>query len=362
MRRFAAILIALFVSLLLTECAYAESPEAELIEVERLEEVQPDEAREAYGILKADDVSDVQVLLRKLWQYLSGQEGDLTASALHSGAEILLISFLSELCCAASKSKMMPLIGPASVAMVCVKSISSCAEIGRQALRTLADYSHVLLPCLSTAAAAGGAWTSSGVKYAASTLMMDVMITAEQNAVLPLLYAYIAAIITAQMTENELLMSVTGLVKQIVKWALLLLTICFSIYLSVTGILSGTVDAAAAKAAKTVISSTLPVVGGILSDASGAILSGVQMLRNGIGIIGMLVILAVCVCPYLTLGSHYLVYQIVGGAASSFGDKRIGGVIKGLGDAFGFLLGVVGCASVMLFVSVISLMKAVTPL
>ena len=78
-------------------------------------------------------------------------------------------------------------------------------------------------------------------------------------------------------------------------------------------------------------------------------------------IIGMLVILAVCVSPYLMLGSHYLVYQIAGGFASSFGDQRIGGVIRCIGDVFGFLLGIVGCVSVMLFVSVISLMKAVTP-
>ena len=168
------------------------------------------------------------------------------------------------------------------------------------------------------------------------------MISAEQGFALPLLYGYAATVITASLTEHPVLTGIAGLIKQLVKWSLILLTTCFTVYLSVTGILSGTVDAAAAKTAKTVIAGALPVVGKIVSDASSAILSGVQILRNGVGIIGLLAILAVCVSPYLTLGSHYLVYQIVGSLSASFGDKRIGNVIKGVGDIYAFLLGIVG--------------------
>ena len=125
--------------------------------------------------------------------------------------------------------------------------------------------------------------------------------------------------------------------------------------------LTGTVDAAAVKTAKTVLSSALPVVGGIVADASSALLSGAQILRNGIGVYGMIAVLAACAVPYLTLGSHFLVYQIAGGIVPALGDKRFGGVIKGLGDVFGILLGMVGSVSVMLFISVISLMRTVTP-
>lgn len=353
------LIAAILVAFLCCGSAAAVS-EAEILDLDALESAQPEAAQDAYGTLKADEITDLQGLLRQLWSYLSCQSDTLISSALCNGAQILLISYLAVLCCALSESKAISFLGAVTVALVCVKSVFSGAAIGRQALKYLTDYSHVLLPCLSTAAAIGGAWTSAGSKYAAAALAMDVMITLEQNIMVPILYTYLSTAITAQLTEQPILLSVTGIIKHLLKWGLILLTSCFTLYLSVTGILSGTVDAAAAKAAKTVISGALPVVGGIISDASGALLSGAQMLRNGIGLVGMLVILAVCVSPYLALGGHYLVYQIISGVTASFGNKQIGNVIRSVGDAYGFLLGMVGSVSLMLFVSVISLMKTVS--
>ena len=359
MKRMITLLILFFLPYLLSDSVLAVSSEADLIGVDQFERSQPKSALDVYGSLKADEVPDVHALLGKLWTFLTGQSHDLFASAIRNGAEILFISFFSVLCCALSDSKILPMIGASATALACVKSALSCTACGKEAMQALSDYSHVLLPCLSTAAAAGGAWTSAGAKYAASALVMDLMISAEQNIVSPFLSIYAATAIAAQLTDHPLLISAAGIMKQTVKWGLVILTAGFSIYLSVTGILSGTVDAAAAKAAKTVISGAIPVVGRILSDASGAILSGIQMLRNGVGVIGMLVILAVCAVPYLMLGSHYLIYQIASGIAASFGDKRIGGVIRAVGDVYGFLLGIVGSMSIMLLVSIISFMNTV---
>ena len=359
MKRLFILLILILLACLLSDSVLAASPEADLIGVDRFENSQPEAALDAYGSLKVDEMTDVHALLGKLWTFLTGQSHDLLASAMRNGAEILFISFFTVLCCALSDSRILPLIGASATALVCVKSAFSCAAGGKEAMQTLSDYSHVLLPCLSTAAAAGGAWTSAGAKYAASALVMDMMISAEQNVLSPFLCTYAATAIAAQLTEQPLLISAAGIMKQTVKWGLVILTAGFTIYLSVTGILSGAVDAAAAKATKTVISGAIPVVGRILSDASGAILSGIQMLRNGVGVIGMLAILAVCAGPYLMLGSHFLIYQIASGIAASFGDKRIGNVIRSVGDVYGSLLGIVGSMSIMLFVAIISFMNTV---
>ncbi len=359
-KRFSIVVMIVLLSILLVDSAFAATSEAELVGVDQLEIAQPKEAVDVYGSLRADEIMNVNALLGKLWSFLTERKSDFISSALRNGAEILFVSFLSVLCCALSDSKTLPLVCACAVALVCVKNIFSCVTVGRQAMQTLTDYSHVLLPCLCTAAAAGGAWTSAGAKYAASAMVMDMMITAEQNVISPFLYTYASVAISAQLTGQPLLKSISGIMKLAVKWSMVLLTTGFTIYLSVTGILSGTVDAAASKAAKTVISGAIPVVGGILSDASGAILSGVQMLRNGVGVIGMLVILAVCAAPFLTLASHYLVYQITAGISASFGDKRVGNTIHAIGDVYGFLIGIVGSVSIMLLVSVISFMKTVS--
>ena len=83
-------------------------------------------------------------------------------------------------------------------------------------------------------------------------------------------------------------------------------------------------------------------------------------LCGGIGIIGVLSVAAVCVTPYLQFVMHYVLYKLAAGIAESFADKRVGRLIDGFADVYGFLLGMVGVASLILFLSIVSSMKAVT--
>ena len=122
----------------------------------------------------------------------------------------------------------------------------------------------------------------------------------------------------------------------------------------------GSADAAAAKAVKTAVSAALPVVGSIVADAASTVTSSAAILRSGIGIVGVVSVAAVCVTPYLQLAVHYVLYKLAAGIAESFADKRVGRLIDGFADVYGFLLGMVGVASLILFLSIVSSMKAVT--
>lgn len=364
MRRFRWIVMILPMAWLLCGTGVAVDlarEQADSFGVESVEAALPPAAEELLGEVSVSDAQDPNQLLGKICDAVLDRSDDLLHSAIRSGAEVFLTALLASVCGAVANDRLVSSVGATAIALVCVKGVSSCAAVGRAAMESLVTFSHVLLPCLCTAAAAGGAWTSAGAKYAASMLFIDGVITTEQSVAMPMVYTFAGVLIAGEVTDNEILRSISGLLRQLLKWALILITTVFTLYLSITGVLSGTVDAAAVKTAKTVLSSALPVVGGIVADASSALLSGAQILRNGIGVFGMIAVLAVCALPYLTLGSHFLVYQIAGGVVTAFGDKRFGGVIKGLGDVFGIILGMVGSVSVMLFVSVISLMRTVTP-
>ena len=114
------------------------------------------------------------------------------------------------------------------------------------------------------------------------------------------------------------------------------------------------------KAVKTAVSAALPVVGSIVADAAATVTASAAILRGGIGIIGVMSVAAVCVTPYLQLAVHYALYKLAAGIAESFADKRVGRLIGGFADVYGFLLGMVGVASLILFLSIVSSMKAVT--
>ena len=134
----------------------------------------------------------------------------------------------------------------------------------------------------------------------------------------------------------------------------------FTLYLTVSGIFAGTVDSVRVRVAKSAISGAVPVVGGIIAEAAETVLAGAGMLKGTIGMFGLLGVLALCAYPFLHLGIQYLLYKLTGFLASVIGSPELCGLIKGLGGAFGLILGMVGSCALVLLVSVLASAAVVT--
>ena len=83
------------------------------------------------------------------------------------------------------------------------------------------------------------------------------------------------------------------------------------------------------------------------------------MLKNTIGVFGMLAILAACAYPFLQLGVQYSLYKLSAFLAAAIGAPGLCKLIDGLGGAFGLVLGMTGSCALLLFISVLASMSAV---
>ena len=131
-------------------------------------------------------------------------------------------------------------------------------------------------------------------------------------------------------------------------------------YLSMSGAVAGSADAAAVKTAKLAISRTIPVVGGILADAAESVLAGAGILRGTVGVVGLLTVLAICIGPFLQLGFHYLTYKLAAALTGTVADTRLSGLLDQIGGAFGLVLGMTGACALLLLISLVSAVTAVT--
>jgi stage III sporulation protein AE len=102
------------------------------------------------------------------------------------------------------------------------------------------------------------------------------------------------------------------------------------------------------------------VVGSIIADASETVLAGASILRNAIGIFGLLAVIATCILPFLRLGANYLLYKAAAGLSGAIADSRITKLVNAVSTAFGMMMGLVGATAMMLFISIISVIKVVT--
>jgi stage III sporulation protein AE len=125
-------------------------------------------------------------------------------------------------------------------------------------------------------------------------------------------------------------------------------------------LITGGTDKAALKAAKLTISSAIPVVGGIMSDASETILLGAGVVKNAAGVYGIMAVLAILILPFLKVGILFLMLKATAAISGLFPAGKIQEVVQGFSDAMGFLLGMTGTVSLLFLISIVCFLKGVS--
>jgi stage III sporulation protein AE len=129
--------------------------------------------------------------------------------------------------------------------------------------------------------------------------------------------------------------------------------------MSISSVITGGTDKATLKAAKLAISGAVPVVGGIMSDASETILLGAGVVKNAAGIYGLLAVIAIVILPFLRVGILYLLLKATVAVCGIFSVGKISELVQGFSDAMGFLLGMTGTASLLFLISIVCFLKGV---
>lgn len=251
------------------------------------------------------------------------------------------------------------LIGSIGVGTMIIGSTGTMIHEAAQTIQTLSDYAKLLLPVLTTAMAAQGGITASAALYT-GTAVFDALLSALISSVMiPIVYIYIAISLGKSALGEPMLDKLQKFAKWLITWTLKTVMYVFTGYMTITGVVSGATDQSALKAMKLTISGMVPVVGGIMSDASEAILVSAGVVKNSVGIYGMIAMIAIAIGPFLRIGAQYILLKITASVCGILGGKRITGFMEDLSSAMGCLLAMTGTVCLMLLISVICFMKGV---
>lgn len=270
---------------------------------------------------------------------------------------VLLLSILKSM--HKSSHRIADAIGAVTICTIMLSAANSLVILGTQTVTELSEYGKLLIPVMATAMAAQGGVTSSAALYAGTTIFNAVLSTLISNILIPVIYVYLAVSVANCALEDDLLKKISELIKWIATWCLKAILYIFTGYISITGVISGTTDAATLKAAKLAISGAVPVVGGILSDASETVLVSAGLVKNAAGVYGLLAILAVTIGPFLKIGLHYLLLKASAAVSGVFGSKKITGIIQDFSTAMGLLLAMTGTVCLLLLISTVCFLRGV---
>lgn len=252
------------------------------------------------------------------------------------------------------------LTGAVVIGLLLLSPMDAMVRLGVDTASRLSEYGKLLLPVMTGAMAAQGGVTASAALYAGTVFFDTVLSSLLVKMIVPAVYIFLCLSVAIGAVGQDMLKNVRDFIKSAMTWCLKWILYIFTGYMSITGVVSGTVDASALKAAKLTISGAVPVVGSILSDATEAILVSAGVMKNAAGVYGIFALLAVFVGPFIQIGVQYLLLKLSAAVCNVFGYKPAVELVVSFSSAMGFVLALTGTVCVMLLVSIVCFMRGMS--
>lgn len=257
--------------------------------------------------------------------------------------------------------RFVPYFGVLGAALLTAGDLTAFIGLGTQTVDELGTLSRLLLPTVA-AAMAGGGYVGTASLWQVGTLMMcDTLSTLIRELLLPLVYCYIALAAAGAVLPKSRLDGLAGAVKKLITWGVSGAVVLFTAYLSVSNVLTGSADRLAVRAGSFVISNTVPVVGGILSEAAETVLSGAGALRGTVGTLSIFAVLAVCAAPLVQLLAQFVFYQAAAFLSAMAGMEALQKFIERLSGAFALVLALTASCATLLLAALLVSVTMVTP-
>ncbi len=251
------------------------------------------------------------------------------------------------------------LAGTLGIGIALFLPANSLIALGAETVSRLSEYGKLLLPVLTAALAAQGGTSSSAALYAGTAVFDAILSTLISHIIVPMIYIYLCLCIACSMVSQTMLKNLRDFIKWAMTWCLKTILYVFTGYLGITKVISGSVDASAMKATKLAISGAVPVVGGLISDASETILVSAGLMKGAVGSYGLVAVLAIWIGPFLQIGCQYLLLKMTSAVCGVIGSKENTALIADFTGAMGMLLAMTGTVCLLLLVSTVCFMKGV---
>ncbi len=172
----------------------------------------------------------------------------------------------------------------------------------------------------STILLSSGTVTASGYSTILLTLS-DIIIQITNNFIIPFLYICFALAVCDSVNSFFSFQSIIKHINKIIQISIKIFLSIYSGILSVQTIINSNADGIGNKTVKLLLTSSVPIVGSSISEAYGSVKSGINILKNGLGTIAI-VVLGVYIIPIIIEIIIYRFTFIATSAISEMYEKK----------------------------------------
>lgn len=233
---------------------------------------------------------------------------------------------------------------------IVMSSVVSIIDLSRESIMNMVSFMQMLVPLLMTLMIATGSISTTTIIQPIILFAIQFIANIITNLILPFVLISTVLNVVSNISSKVQIDKLSKILKSSAIWIVGIALTCFVTVLSLEGTMASAVDGLSVKVAKTAVSTFVPVVGKILGDAVDSVMGASNILKNAIGIVGIVTIIGICVIPIIKLAILTIIFYITSSVVEPIADSRILKLLDCIGDTYKIMLGILFAVTFMLII------------
>lgn len=243
------------------------------------------------------------------------------------------------------------------IVSIIMSNFTDVISLIKETASNLVGFMNALVPILITLTTYTGSVVTGGLIQPIILFMINFIGNIIEGILIPVVLVIAVLSIVSKISDKIQITKITKFFKSSITWFLGIVLTIFVGVLSLEGTLSSSIDGITAKTAKAAVSSLIPVVGKVLGDAVDSVLGCGVILKNALGVVGVVVIVGICIIPVAKLGVLTIIYNLAAAIIEPVSDEKIVKLLEEMGGTFKLLFAILCTLSVMLIIGVTLVIK-----
>ncbi|MFS0822790.1 stage III sporulation protein AE [Bacillus sp. 1P02SD] len=227
-----------------------------------------------------------------------------------------------------------------------------------EAIQSMINFILALVPLLLALVASSGGVASAALFHPLILFLMNTSGLLIQYIVLPLLF--MAALLSIVSTLSEQY-KVTQLAQLLRNASIGIIGVFLTIFLgviSVQGTTTAVADGITIRTAKFITGNFIPVIGRMFTDATDTVISASVLLKNTVGIFGVVILLLIAVFPAIKVLSLAIIYKLAAALLQPLGGGPVIACLDIISKSVVYIFAALAIVSLMFFLSITVIVAA----
>jgi stage III sporulation protein AE len=238
------------------------------------------------------------------------------------------------------------------IIILAVDSFSIAVDSAKAAIGRMIDFMLAMMPLLLTLLGAMGNIGSVTLFHPLIIFMIHVVGTLIYTIVFPLLFFSTILSIVSSLSEKYKVNQLAGLLKKV---SITLLGGMLTIFLgviSVQGATTAITDGVTIRTAKYITGNFVPIIGRTISEAADTVMSASLLMKNTVGLAGVIVLLVISAFPALKILSLAFIYHFSAAIMQPLGNSPIIESLSTIGRTLIYIFAALATVGLMFFLAV----------